>query len=169
MAGAYIMTEDKNLYRWLTLLLEEAQMPLTDSHSATLFLVDLDTCPQKELPSAALGFSRKKTEAPFPVLLRPFDEEAVLRFLRSHREETPFPAFTPTEELLFTLLKEAKGEPVSARELLLKAFGEEEAENIGLLHVYIHYLRKKTESDGKKRIFAHRGKGYSYKDVDHLP
>ena len=38
-------------------------------------------------------------------------------------------------------------------------------EDGGRLNLYICYLRKKIETDGKKRIFACRGKGYYYADT----
>ena len=72
----------------------------------------------------------------------------------------PTPALTPTERRLFEALREASSAPVSREELFRVAFGTEEDD--GRLNLYICYLRKKIEADGKKRIFACRGKGYYY-------
>ena len=161
--SAYIMTKDDSLFRLLSLLLEEAQFPLSEKNEASLFLVDLDTVSDRELPATAIGFTRKGEAAPFPVFSRPFDEELFLTSLAELKEGGAPLSLSKTEARLFSLLSEAKGEPVSRRALLIGTFGEAEAENEGLLNVYIHYLRQKLERDGKKRIFAHRGRGYSYK------
>ena len=161
--GAFIITENEALRRLLSLLLEEARFPLVTREEATLFLVDLDG-KEQELPAyPAIGFTRTGKAAPFPVFSRPFDEELFLAALEELRQSDSSPALTPTEGRLLSLLKAANGAPVSSKELLTGTFGQEEAENDGLLRVYIHYLREKLERDGKKRIFAHRGRGYSYR------
>ena len=59
----------------------------------------------------------------------------------------------------YRALKEASPSFVS-REALVRAVFDTD-EDAGKLNLYIHYLRKKIETDGKKRIFACRGKGYS--------
>ncbi len=161
--GAFIVTKDKALSRLLSLLLEEARFPLAEKHNATLFLVDLDSCEKRDFSALAIGFTREGRTAPFPVFSRPFDEELFLATLEELRKADNAPSLTPTEARLFSLLLEADGAPVSRRALLVGTFGEAEADNEGLLNVYIHYLRQKLERDGKKRIFAHRGRGYSYK------
>lgn len=161
--GAYIITEDRVLGRLLALLLEEARFPLVSREEATLLLVDLDSCEERTFSVPALGFTRLGKDASFPVLPRPFDEELFLTALEELRRGDAPPTLTPTERRLLAVLIEAEGEPVSRQALLVAAFGKEEADNQGLLNVYIHYLREKLERDGKKRIFAHRGKGYSYR------
>lgn len=71
-------------------------------------------------------------------------------------------ALTDCEFRLFAVLLEARGAALGAEELVRAVWGDEGGRN--LLSVYIHYLRKKLESDGRKLILAHRGGGYSIPD-----
>ena len=64
------------------------------------------------------------------------------------------------EAAVFRLLYLADGAPVSRRTLAEKVFPEAEAPE-DAVNVYIHYLRKKLERNGTRRIRAHRGGGYS--------
>jgi two-component system KDP operon response regulator KdpE len=54
---------------------------------------------------------------------------------------------TPTESRLLMYLVSRKGEVVPHRELLINAWGQEYAEAIDYLSVYIRYLREKVEQD----------------------
>jgi two-component system KDP operon response regulator KdpE len=54
---------------------------------------------------------------------------------------------TPTESRLLMYLVSRKGEVVPHRELLVNAWGQEYAEAIDYLSVYIRYLREKVEED----------------------
>lgn len=54
---------------------------------------------------------------------------------------------TPTESRLLMYLVSRKGEVVPHRELLINAWGQEYAEAIDYLSVYIRYLREKVEED----------------------
>ena len=54
---------------------------------------------------------------------------------------------TPTESRLLMYLVSHKGEVVPHRELLVNAWGQEYAEAIDYLSVYIRYLREKVEED----------------------
>jgi len=54
---------------------------------------------------------------------------------------------TPTESRLLMYLVSRKGEVVPHRELLVNAWGQEYAEAIDYLSVYIRYLREKVEDD----------------------
>jgi DNA-binding response OmpR family regulator len=53
----------------------------------------------------------------------------------------------------------ANGQPVSREELYFAAWGEGECKG-ELVNLYLHYLRKKLEENGRRFIFAVRGRGY---------
>ncbi len=65
---------------------------------------------------------------------------------------------TGFEKKLFYSLYSAMGEFVS-REELLKTVWDNSAD-IGIVNVYVYYLRKKLEKDGEKVIIAGRKEGY---------
>lgn len=105
------------------------------------------------------------------LLLRPFLLDRFHALLKGYTEEGELtslftssapkrPPLTDTEEALLSLLLSAKGQIVSKSELANALFPEAE-DGEGSVTVYIHYLRKKLEADGKKRILSHRGRGYS--------
>ncbi len=106
------------------------------------------------------------------LLLRPFLLDRFREMLKEYAENggdtlslrpTPsqtLPPLTKTEETLLSILLSAKGQIVSKRALADALFPEAE-DGEGSVTVYIHYLRKKLESDGKRRILSHRNKGYS--------
>ena len=142
----------------------------SEAAKASLLIFDADT---------VICFSRKK-DAPhgYTLLPRPFPVNTLRALLGSGAkggnqsslylchdrsaveldgETVPL---TPQEYALLSLLYKAGGEVVS-RDTLQSAVFEEKTK--GALNVYIHYLRKKLESDGKKRIVASRGKGYALK------
>ncbi len=145
-----------------------------------LLVLDLDLAALS--PSAAegmaercLGYTRGAAHPlPFPVLRRPFPMAAWRRAVRCEDREAAatygggrilFPdgsavLLTGREDALFSLLYEANGAPV-ARERLTAAVFPDAAEPEKSLNVYIHYLRKKIERNGKRAILAHRGGGYS--------
>ena len=111
---------------------------------------------------------------PFPVLGRPFPMEVWRRAVRGEGQGSAVTyadgrlllpdgstvVFTGREDALFSLLYEANGAPV-ARERLAEAVFPDAAEPEKSLNVYIHYLRKKLEGNGRRAILAHRGGGYS--------
>ncbi len=66
---------------------------------------------------------------------------------------------TPTEYACLATLAAAKGAPVS-REALYAAVWGEGAPRDELVNLYIHYLRRKLETDGRRRILSLRGRGY---------
>ena len=65
---------------------------------------------------------------------------------------------TPREYALLSCLYARRGTPVPREVILREVWGAEGSD--GLLQVYLHYLRKKLESDGRRRILSVRGKGY---------
>lgn len=150
MAEILILTEDPRLYRMLCLLCEEA------GHTVGAAASSLVVTNQKEISSR---FSS------LPVLLigetglsRPFSHIEFKKRIEELLSEESLPVFTPTEEKLYRILKNASPDFVSRDTLMREVF--EERTDTGKLNLYIHYLRKKIEMDGKKRIFASRGKGY---------
>ena len=141
----------------------------------SLLVIDLDYATPPTVGERRIGYTRGGTKAPFPVLDRPFRIGELRRLLASPEDEAPLTpsadfrtltldgetvALTEREAHLFRLLYEAGGAPLARRELALALFPEAEDAD-GSLTVYIHYLRKKLERNGKRRLLAHRGGGYS--------
>ena len=163
---------------------------LADSAKTDLLIVDLDSAaPPDVCDRPTVCFSkfegRLPTSGEARGLLRPFRasrlialcesllnvpaEERQARILGLDRlrrlaivdgREIPL---TDCEFRLFAALLEARGSQMSSDELVSAVWGEEGGRN--LLSVYIHYLRKKLEADGRKLIHAHRGGGYSIPDA----
>ena len=162
MPCIYIMTEDKRLCREITLAAHPyfVTASLTE---ATALVIDLDTCPVPEtaLPLLVIGSDPKKA-ASYPFFLcRPFSLDGVKEKLDCLLSRPDQAALTPTEERLLGVLMRAEGKTVSRDLLIREVWGDTGSEE--LLNPYIHYLRQKTEKDGKRRIFASRGKGYFYR------
>lgn len=69
-----------------------------------------------------------------------------------------------TEFRLLEQLVRHPGEVLSHRQLLLAVWGKGYEESVRCLHTYIHYLRRKLESDTDGRHYIHslRGKGYVF-------
>jgi hypothetical protein len=155
VARICILTEDARLRRMLALLVEEAGHTVSED-SPVLLLTDTDN-----LPPHLCNVKRLKIGE--GALARPFSHEVLLGQLARSLSESPLPVLTPTERRLFDALMAASPAPVDRGTLARLAFGTEE--DGGRLNLYICYLRKKIETDGKKRIFACRGKGYYYADT----
>lgn len=152
MAKICVFTRDVRLRRMLTLLLEDAGHTVGEV-MPTLLITDSET------PPPALAGIRRLLIGEGG-LTRPFSHAALLSAVAERLSDTPAPALTPTESRLLAALREASPAPVSREALSLTAFGT--SEDDGRLNLYICYLRKKIEADGRKRIFACRGKGYYY-------
>lgn len=69
---------------------------------------------------------------------------------------------TPTEYRLLSALAEQPGCTLSPKELLIRVWGSEYADDVENVKRYIHYLRKKLEVDAKhpRLILTERGFGY---------
>jgi len=69
---------------------------------------------------------------------------------------------TPTEFRLLAALAEQPGHTVSPRELLVRVWGSEYADDVENVKRYIHYLRQKLEADVEhpQLILTERGFGY---------
>lgn len=138
-----------------------------------LLIYDADSFSPKEEGRTLLGYTKDPSllsdRVPF---LRPFSFDRFRALLAEYGEEESkkealpsslfpdTPSLTKTEETLLSLLLEAKGE-ILTKEALAKALFPEAEDGKGSVTVYIHYLRKKLETDGKRLIISHRGKGYS--------
>lgn len=146
---------DERLARELTLLLPDGYTR-AKAREGALVIADADTA---DTAGADIVIAREARKGNFIFLKRPFPTEALAHALSLAGEggETPL---TPTEQRLLSLLKAANGAPVAREVLLREVWGEGASD--GLLNLYIHYLREKLEKDGKRRIFASRGKGYFY-------
>ena len=160
----YLLSKDELLRHRFSLLSPE--YTFTDAAHAELVIWDADTAPRPVtlLPLLCVTKDARNMGKDDFVLLRPFSAHAPESLLKEIAADCRLPRLSPTEKRIFSLLKEAGEEGVDRKTLCRAVFGEN-AED-GLLNVYICYLRKKLESDGKKRIFALRGKGYVYR-ADH--
>jgi two-component system KDP operon response regulator KdpE len=69
---------------------------------------------------------------------------------------------TPTESRLLMCLVSRRGEVVPHRELLVKAWGQEYAEAVDYLSVYIRYLREKLEEDPSNPHYIRTRWGIGY-------
>ena len=69
---------------------------------------------------------------------------------------------TPTEFRLLAALAEQPGHTVSPKELLVRVWGSEYADDVENVKRYIHYLRQKLEADAEhpQLILTERGFGY---------
>ena len=71
---------------------------------------------------------------------------------------------TRLEYALLSRLAAEHGNPVSKDTLYREIFSGEGDE--GIVNVYIHYLRRKLECDGRRRITALRGRGYALREEE---
>jgi len=74
---------------------------------------------------------------------------------------------TPKEFSLLSILARNAGRVLTRQELVTKAWGEEYADAVDSLKLYVHYLRKKIERDPNKPefILTSRGVGYRFADI----
>ena len=154
MAQVFIFTSDARLYRILSLLIAECGHEVGEN-APSLLITDTTDIPSHyaSLPRLWIG----EGGLPRPFLHKDFKETLAALLA----EDAP-PLLTPTERRLYEVLR-AASPSVVPREVLSNAlFGSEDED--GRLNLYIHYLRKKLEAQGQKRIFAKRGKGYYYAD-----
>lgn len=163
MEKVRVLTGDERLRREILLLLPKDYLPCATDTDTSLLIVDLDTVgdflPKNGEHVLCLTRSAHK-EGVGQTLVRPFSFADFEKAIRRATEAEPALFLSATEERLFTVLKNADGAPVARERLIREVWGEDG--NDGLLNLYIHYLRQKLEKDGKRRIYAARGKGYFY-------
>ena len=156
MAEICILTDDERLSRMLTLLCMEDGHTVGTDAPAVLITDRAELPPRLSiLPRLFIG-----TDG----LSRPFLHSQFKQALAALLAKDATPLLTPTEARLYEALRAVSPHPVSRADLIRTAFGEKGDE--GMLNLYIHYLRKKLEKDGVRRIFVSRGKGYFY-DASH--
>ena len=144
---------------------------------AETFLVDADAFFFSPRMGRLVRYGRRLADAPPPAeqLHRPFLLTALYSALQGgstthgllllEKEQAALLdgeriSLTPREYACLACLMRAKGAPVSREALLAAVWGEEETD-CGVVTVYLHYLRKKLERNGKKMIYAIRGRGYA--------
>ncbi|MBE6655936.1 MAG: winged helix-turn-helix domain-containing protein [Ruminococcaceae bacterium] len=151
MAEILLLTEDTRLHRLLFLLCTEAGHTV-GSTAPSLIITDTKQIPTRfaALPILFIG------EGGVP---RPFSHDRIKADIASLLSKEASPLLSPTEEKLYRVLKDASPDFVTRECLIRAVFGCETDD--GRLNLYIHYLRKKIETDGKKHIVACRGKGYA--------
>ncbi len=166
MKRVAIVTENGYLLGKIRLALAERSDVLISSlGECDICLWDSDT--SGKAPASAIVMSRAlPCELPMPFSYRELfsaidgkvsallsvDREARVCTLRGERIK-----LTELEAELLSLLVSAGGEFVSRERILSLIWGNDA--DMGIINVYIHYLREKLER-GEKVILASRGKGY---------
>lgn len=163
MKKACIYTQDERLFYELSLLLCENGYTVSEREDGALLIVDLDTLSRKvKKGERMLTLSReRRRQEGGAFLLRPFTYDAFRDALADVEAQGDELALSATEAKLLSILKEANGKSVSRETLIEKVWGKSGSDS--LLNLYIHYLRGKLEKDGRRLIYAARGKGYFYK------
>ncbi|MBE6645170.1 MAG: winged helix-turn-helix transcriptional regulator [Ruminococcaceae bacterium] len=167
-----VITEDNFLFQKIKLDTPDdvtVSRLLTDDFSLCLF--DLDTMGEKA-PNGAVTMSRTAeadVRIPFPLgtvgslllkshsSLLSVDGEARAAFLRGEKIK-----LTEVEFALLSLLASKGGEFVSREEILSSVWGGDA--DMGVINVYIHYLREKLERHGEKIIISSRKCGYKIEE-----
>lgn len=165
-----ILTKDPLLGRMLLLELERGGFSLSSPQEATVLLCD--SAPQTPSAAVVIGFG---DAGHFPtadhVLPLPYDTESLQALLRTYHDVNALHpirggvllcgrriSLSPTEERLFALLWQHRGEVVTT-ECLQGALRDEEVKS-NLLQALLYRLRKKLSPDGVSRIRSLRGRGY---------
>ena len=156
---------------------------LSFAPSAKLYIIDIDTValtPKGDSKIICFGKSEKSPkEKDIFYLVRPFTADELISACEqayaytSHASPTEADIsnqrkpiiydgeeylLTEKEFMLYSILKEARGEAVDRLSICERLWGKLDNSSLNL---YIHYLRQKLEHDGSKAIRSHRGKGYS--------
>ena len=178
--GQFVRLTLKDYLPSVTLVDPDGALPVCD-----LTVVDLDTAPMPEVGGTLLccsalldkpeGFSHLWLDRPF----RPARLVAILSL--AEKQDKPLPlyplsdrqavmvdgeeiALTETEYALFLALWEAEGAFVDRETLLHAVWGE--GQDSAVVNVYIHYLRKKLQRNGRQYLHAKRGGGYALRRGD---
>lgn len=190
MMDAIILTKDKSLFTVIAFELEGMGLTVDDGseNECTLLIADIDSIEKfsvkyKKLALVSRCPSEKKCDLSLkrPVHVGLLREVVRALFAESEKKEKPktdkkdrikpLPEersvlvnskkirLSEREYLVFSILYENRGATV-AREELETALG---AEGGNEADVYVCFLRRKLESDGKRRIFTVRGVGYVLK------
>lgn len=182
---ACVVSRDRVFAQFVRLTLSEKLDSVTVAEGAHLpvarrYVFDLDSFTPESYPAGEiLCLSRKQSCPPnFPYLFasRPLRKARLLALFGLIEPErgdglTPLPErksvllagreipLSPTEYALFYALWENGEEPISAETLREIVWGKDSPDK-NAVNLYIHYLRRKLEPDGVKRILSVRGRGY---------
>ncbi len=185
---ACVISHDPEFAQFVRLTLSTRVRPVTISSSeeipdADIYVVDLDTVPAPPALTGKVLWCSALADKPqgCPVLWadRPFRPARLLALLDLAEDDAiphihPYPdrsavlvgeeeiPLSSREHALLLALFARVGEYISREELLSLVWGDEEADP-GVVNVYIHYLRRKLETNGQRCIFAARGRGYMLK------
>ena len=175
-----ILSNDPLLHRMLELELIRAELPKSEPHAASVWLLDL-AHPPRPMPKrhegiTVIGFTNDSARQGADIYLsRPFDSCELQRLLKqiAGREEQAevqmrhLPRLliidqhksplSPAEDTILKMLMEHRGEIVG-EEALASALGGDSTANVVQVHVY--RLRKKLPTRGQLLIRTVRGKGY---------
>ncbi len=175
----HIVTPDEEVGRLLQIELSEAGFDV-NVHASLIAsapherrFIDIDAWNTASVRENDIVFTRHaETEGmPYPVVLslpfpmgaaaalmtRPQDEDDRLRLTPNGALRRGQPIhLTATEHALLSALMEAQGQTVSRSVLAHRM----QADTDGAVNVYIHYLRKKLETNGERIILSTRGGGY---------
>ncbi len=185
MKIAVIRTNDTLLRDMLAVKLESFGLTVSfQSHTdACLLLIDSDAYPLPEnvtAPVIAVGYHTPNTPSPsVRFFLRPVKVSDLMEAVRNllDGESRTFKidrnarrltyggyasSLSPIECDLLFALAEKGGEPVTRQELSSRFFPNATPD---ALTVYMHYLRRKTEADGQRRIYSLRNQGYALRTV----
>ncbi|MBQ8911572.1 MAG: winged helix-turn-helix transcriptional regulator [Clostridia bacterium] len=169
MKSLEIRSGDETLKNALSCWFEDFRHRLPGE--GTIVISDLDSVPAAGIPNE-ITLSRS---AP-ATLARPFSFEELEQAILLQPPKAPRLVFgeqsafldgrelflSPLEDRLLRLLASQR-RPMDKRELSLALWGEERASN--QINVYIRYLRKKTDLEGKERlIHTLQGKGFYLKN-----
>ncbi len=181
---ACVLSRDPDFAQFIRLTLLTKIRPVViaaeqDIPDADIYVVDLDTVTPPALAGKVLWCSAhltKPSDCPYLWADRPFRPARLLALL-DLTDDAPTGGIHPDvshasilvndsevllsarEFALFMALWEADGDYVSREALLARVWGDEETDD-GIVNVYIHYLRRKLETNGHKYIYAARGRGY---------
>ena len=170
MKTVSVITKDSFLFNKIRLaLIGEAEVIPNRDRNSALTLVDLDTETAntgEEFISMSRSFQGADLKIPFSLsavshllmggessAILTLSEETKTAYLRGEKIK-----LTEIETRLLSKLIEKGGEFCPREELHLAAWDEET--DIGVLNVYIHYLRSKLEFRGEKIIISSRKNGY---------
>ena len=164
-----VITGDEYLYQKIYLAVtpehdcERLFGTRADGYDLSLFDADVGKAPEG---ARTVAMSRKDGE-----LKIPFSRESLLSAIESTEKAPELTLgdgcayfkgrrvrLSELELSLLSLLVGAAGELISREEILERVWHSECS--IGVINVYIHYLREKLEADGERVILSSHGKGY---------
>ncbi len=165
--------KSKNKYLKQKIILEGNALgaKYSESEGCDIVFCDIDTALAKKGDITLSKSKAADIALPFEIgaldgYFKKNDKEAPILYFDRENEKITFRGeaihLTGFEKRLFLALYNAGGKFVS-REELLKTVWENEAD-IGIVNVYVYYVRKKLEKSGERVIIAARKEGYKIDD-----